>query len=169
MFPPVQFLVMKMRQWKVGRLHCPWRLQLRYGITDNKPKNFYHVSLPALSVVPSRERKIAIFPCLYLCEFTLAEKNICNNRYWIGTLVNLVLVINTYGYWFLASLKESCFPLLLSFVRRMNNHKMRISICFMYWELDFVTSGNIPSGSCHCGGAGCLSGSHQQLARQLGA
>ena len=169
MFPPVQFLVMRMREWKVGRLHCPWRLQLRYGKTDNRPKNFYHVSLPALSAVPSRERKITIFPCPYLCEFTLAEKNICNNRYWIGTLVNLVLVINTYGYWFSASLKEPCFPLLLSFVRRMNNHKVRISTCFMCWELDFVTSGNIPSGSCHCGGAGCLSGLHQQPASQLGA
>ena len=67
------------------------------------------------------------------------------------TELNLVLVINTYGYWFLASLKESCFPLLPSFVRRMKNHEMRISICFMYWELGLVTSEDSPSGSCHWG------------------
>ena len=46
-------------------------------------------------------------------------------------LVNLFLVINTYGYWFLASQKESCFPLSLSFVTGMKNIKTRISICLV--------------------------------------
>lgn len=48
--------------------------------------------------------------------------------------MNLVLVINTYGYWILASQKESCFRLSLPFVTSMKNHNMRISICFIYPE-----------------------------------
>ena len=155
-FPPLQFLVMRMRQWKVGTLYSPRRLQLRYGITDNRPENFYRQSPSSLSVVHSQKRKITIFPCPFVNSHW-QKKNICENRSRIGTLVNLVLVINTCGYWFLAFLKESCFPLSLSFVRRMKNHEMRISICFTYWELGFVTSENTPSGFCHFRGAGCLS------------
>ena len=149
-FPPLQFLVMRMIQWKVGTLYSPRRLQLRYGITDNRPENFYRQSPSSLSVVHSQKRKITIFPCPFVNSHW-QKKNICENRSRIGTLVNLVLVINTCGYWFLAFLKESCFPLSLSFVRRMKNHEMRISICFTYWELGFVTSENTPSGSCHWG------------------
>ena len=51
MFPPVQFLVIRMGQGKAGTLYSPWRLQLRYGITDNRPaedKRSYHVSLANL-------------------------------------------------------------------------------------------------------------------------
>ena len=51
MFPPVQFLVIRMGQGKAGTLYSPWRLQLRYGITDNRPaegKRSYYVSLANL-------------------------------------------------------------------------------------------------------------------------
>ena len=50
MFHPVRFLVMRMEQRQAGTLHSLWTLQLRYGITDNRPaegKNSYHFSLPA--------------------------------------------------------------------------------------------------------------------------
>ena len=104
-----------------------------------------------MPVVHSQERRIKFLPFPSFTNSQWQEKNSCENRSWIVTLVNLFLVINTYGYWFLASLKESCFPLLPSFVRRMKNHEMRISICFMYWELGFVISEDSPSGSCHWG------------------
>ena len=51
MFLPAQFLVMRMGQRKARTLYSPWRLQLRYGITDNRPaedKRSYHVSLANL-------------------------------------------------------------------------------------------------------------------------
>ena len=49
-FLPVQFLVMRMDRERLEHSSC-LKLQLRYGIIDNRPaeaKNSYHVSLPAL-------------------------------------------------------------------------------------------------------------------------
>ena len=90
-----------------------------------------------MPVVHSQERRIKFLPFPSFTNSQWQEKNSCENRSWIVTLVNLFLVINTYGYWFLASQKESCFPLSLSFVIRMKNHEKRISICLVLYTENF--------------------------------
>ena len=67
--------------------------------------------------------------------------------------MSLVLAISTCGYWSLASQKESCFALSLSFVVRMKNHKMRISVCLVLYPENLALSPVriLPLASAACG------------------
>ena len=170
MSPPVQFLVRRVGQWKSRTLHSPWRLQLKYGITDQQKVRILPMSVSQLSLYCTGKRgglNFLLVPSLPNSQ--RQKKNICENRSWIVILVDLFLLISTYGYWFLASQKELCFP--LSFVIRMKNHKMRISICFVLYPENLALSPvrMFPlrgSGVVQVAGQVCIS---SQPASQLGA